>query len=450
MTAVRMRPGIRSHRRCVRATVRRVAVGLCIAAAPALHAQVPANAADSAALARQLVREGTAALRTGDTSTAHRRLVAASDAWPTQPAYLWTRAQLAAAARDTGDALAALTRYAALGMTRSIARDRFLSQLASSPRLSAIAAALDSNAAPIVRSRVRHTLSDSTLWPEGLAHDARTNRFFVASVRHRTVFVSDAQGTRPLWNGVRPDVGAVLGVQVDPDHRHLWATTAGIPQMTGYTPADSGIAALLKLRISDGAIVARWDLPPSADGHTLGDVAVSASGDVFTSDSREPVLYRLRPGRTVLEAYRSPLFRSLQGVAPAPDGAQVYVADYSHGLLRLDLATGAVTRLADAANATSLGVDGLVWFEHSLIGVQNGVAPARVVRFHFDPSGTRIVRQELLDRNSAIADEPTIGIMIGRTYVYVANSQWEKHDDAGARIAGTTLAPAVLLGLPVP
>ena len=106
-----------------------------------------------------------------------------------------------------------------------------------------------------------------------------------------------------------------------------------------------------------------------------------------------------------------------------------------------------VTRLADAASSTSLGVDGLVWYHNSLIGIQNGVAPARVVRFHLDASGTRIVRQEILDRNSDVADEPTIGVVIGSEYVYVANSQWEKHDDNGVRLTGAALISAVLLSI---
>ena len=437
--------------RTVRSSVVTACVAACAFHAHAAHAQPQplSNAADSATSARRLVSTGVAVLRTGDTASAHRSLVSATEVWPTQPAYLWTRARTAALAHDTADVVTALTRYAALGASRPLAGDPVLGSLAADPRLRIVSAALATNGAPLVRSTTHATLADSTIWPEGVTYDAGRKRYFVGSVRHRTVYVHDASGTRPLWTGVRRDVGAVLGVHIDPDGMHLWATTAGIPQMAGYTPADSAIAALLKVRIADGVIVSRWDLPLSAAGHTLGDVAVSATGDVFTSDSREPVLYRLRPGKLVLEAYRDPLFRSLQGVAPAPDGRAVYVADYSHGLLRLDLTTGAVTRLADAPSSTSLGVDGLVWYHGSLIGVQNGVTPPRIVRFRLDAAGSRIVEQEVLDRNTGVADEPTIGVIVGQRYVYVANSQWDKHDDDGTRVPGTALAPALLLAIPL-
>ena len=432
--------------------VRTVFAGACTAlllVATPSHAQPHPRAADEAAQARRLVSAGLAALRAGDTVGAHRNLVKATELWPTQPAYQWTRAQLAAAAGDTAAAAEGVTNFAALGASRSLTSDPFLAKMATNAQFGPALIALLANAEPRVRSSVRATLADSTLWPEGVAWDARGDRFFVGSVRHRMVYVHDARGTRALWAASRADIGAILGVALDPDGVHLWATTSGLPQMNGYVDADSGIAALLKFRITDGTIVQRWDLPPSAAGHTLGDVTVTPMGDVFMTDSREPVLYRLRRGRAVMEAYRDPEFRSLQGVAPAPDGQHVYVADYSHGLLRVDLATNAVIRLSDARSSTSLGVDGLVWFEGSLIGVQNGITPPRIVRFHLDESGTSITRQEVLDRNTAIADEPTIGVIAGRSYVYVANSQWDKHDDHGKRVPGSVLAPTVLLSVPL-
>jgi hypothetical protein len=82
--------------------------------------------------------------------------------------------------------------------------------------------------------------------------------------------------------------------------------------------------------------------------------------------------------------------------------------------------------------------------------VQNGVSPARIVRFMLDPSGTRFTRADVLDQNFAVADEPTIGTIAGREFVYVANSQWDKHDHQGNPIAGKSLTRPQLLALPLP
>ena len=215
----------------------------------------------------------------------------------------------------------------------------------------------------------------------------------------------------------------------------------------GDIGGNAAIAALVRVRIADGVVERRWDLSPVPGGHVLGDLAIGPAGDVFMTDSNEPVLYRLRPGADTLERLTSRLFRSLQGIAPAPVGRRLYVADYSHGLLLVDLATSAVLRLPDAPNSTSLGCDGIAWHRGSIVAVQNGVAPARVMRYVLDAAGRRIVRANILDRNVPIADEPTIGAVFGNEFIYVANSQWEKYGDDGKRRAAIPLSAPVLLSV---
>jgi hypothetical protein len=79
--------------------------------------------------------------------------------------------------------------------------------------------------------------------------------------------------------------------------------------------------------------------------------------------------------------------------------------------------------------------------------VQNGIAPSRIVRVRLAP-GPRITGLEVLDRNPAVADEPTMGVVAGDNFVYVANSQWEKYDEAGARRLDRELTAPTLLSVP--
>ena len=419
------------------------------ATSQATNAAVDSATVGRAAWQRARARAG-AALRGNDLVAARKEIDRAAQAWPTQIAYLQARALLAARVRDTAAMLDALGRIADLGLGIDIAGDTTYRPFDALPAFASVARRHAENLAPMVRSTVVATLQDSTTWPEGIDADTRTGKVYVGSIRHHTIVERLTDGSeRELISRRDPLVGGILGVHVDTTHGVVWATTAGIPQMEGYAPADSGIAGLLRVRISDGAIERRWMLPPSARGHTLGDVTQARDGTVYTSDSRDPVLYRLRPGVDTLEAIRHPLFRNLQGMAPTPDGSVVYVADYSHGLLRVDTRTGWVSRLPDAPNSTSLGCDGIVWYRGSIIAVQNGVYPARIMRFVLDDRGTRIVRAELLDRNSAVADEPTIGAIVGSSFVYVANSQWDKHDDAGVPRPGVARTRPVLLSVPL-
>jgi len=417
-----------------------------------LHAQTMTGVApvDSARVARAAWARAATALGDGNYSIARKEVDYAASAWPTQPAYLWGRAVAALLTHDTAAVLSSLDAYAALGLGRDVHSDPRFSPLISQSRFAAVVARLDSNRAPIARSHVVATLPDSTFWPEGVDYDPRSRRYYIGSVRHRTIAeVVNGKVTRELWPRAQAGIGAVLGVRVDTLRGVLWATLAGVPQMEGFTPADSSIASIVRVRVADGAIERRWDLSPSPRGHALGDVVLGPTGDVFVTDSNDPVLYRIRRGSDTLEAIRHPLFRSPQGMAAPPNASVLYVADYAHGLLRVDLATNAVTRLDDAPSSTSLGCDGLVWYDGAIIAVQNGVAPARIMRFVLDRTATRIERAELLDRNTRIADEPTIGTIAGGEFVYVANSQWEKFTESGARVPARRLTAPVLLGVPL-
>ena len=405
---------------------------------------------DSAAVARTAYARASAALRVNDLPAARREITRAATAWPTQPTYAWGRVVVALRMNDTAAVRDALTRYADLGLGRNLTADTTLARLSVLPAFREVAARHAAQLAPLTRGRTVAVLPDSTFFPEGMDVDPRTGFTYVTSIRHRTIAELTPRGdyVRELLPRGGVGHGAILAVRVDSQRGVLWATMSGIPQAAGYTPADSGIHALLRITLPAGEIDGRWDVPAAAAGHTLGDVAIGPLGDVFMTDSRDPVLYRLPADGGGLQPIRHSLFRSLQGVAPAPGARAVFVADYSHGLLKVDVMSGEVIRLADAPRSTSLGCDGISWHDGALIAVQSGVFPPRVMRFELDSAWTRIVRADVLDRNLPVADEPTIGTVVGDEFIYVANSQWEKYNDNGERLRGTTLKRPVLISVP--
>jgi len=440
-------------RRAVRPTVLAAALGV---AACRLGAQgdgrptSTAPQADSAAQARAAYRRAVGAYRQRDIATARQEMRRAAELWPTQQVYIEGAASLAAVARDTADAARWINRLAELGIGSAVAGDTGYRALVGAKVFDDAATRLAAATAPVARSAVRLTLADTVLHPEGVAYDARSGRWFVGSVRQRRVVAVSRDGMVRDFVGPAADgIAGVFGMAVDSVRRTLWVATTALPRMEGFVATDSGRVGVFGYDLDSGRLRrAVWAPRDSSTAHTFGDVTVAANGDVYVSDSQAPWLLRLPNGGDSLVRFLShPLFRSLQGMAITADGAAVYVADYSHGLLRVDLATRSVVALRVAANVTALGVDGLYVHRGALIGVQNGITPARLVRFCLDADGRGIRRAELLDRNPALADEPTLGTIVGDSAFYVATSQWDKFDDAGRRAAGTTLRPASVLGV---
>lgn len=402
---------------------------------------------DSAAAARAAWTDAVRASRANDPVAALRALDRATAAWPTQPAYHWSRAVVAARLQDTATTIAALAQYASFGLGRDLSDSSF-AFLKTHSAFAAIERRHEANRAPMPRSRVVARLADSTLWPEGMDVNPRTGVVYVTSIRHRTIVAVTHDGReRDLIPRHTAGFGAFMGVRVDARRGILWATHAGLRQMQGWTPVDSG-AELVALRLRDGTMLRRIPLNP-AERHIPGDLAIAPNGDVLVTDSEQPAIHLLRAGQDTFERIRHPLFRSLQGIAVTATGDVAYVADYSHGLLRLDLATLTVARVEAPSNVTTLGIDGIALLGNSIIGIQNGVTPPRVVRFRLDASGTQILSADVIDRNTALADEPTIGAIAGNDFLYIGNSQWEKYDAEGTRRPSAALTRPAILGVPL-
>ncbi len=352
---------------------------------------------------------------------------------------------------DTAGAFAMLRRFARLGYTADVMADSDLAPLRSLPPFEAIRRTLARNAEPVMRSQAAFTLPERDLLTEGIAYDPGTGAFFVGSVHHRKIFRIDRTGrVAEFVASARDGLWAPLGMRADSARGVLWVATTAVRQMAGFDTADAGRSGLFAFDLTTGALRARYLLPKDGAPHALGDVTLSRGGDVYASDSRAPVIYRVRAGADSVEQFlTSPLLLSAQGMALDRDERAMYVADYARGILRVDLASREIQLLPTADGVLALGIDGLYDVGGDLVGVQNGVTPYRVVRLHLGGDGRRIVSAEVLERARPDYAEPTLGVVVGRTLYYVANSQWERFREDGTIDAPEALRNPLVLRLPL-
>ncbi len=291
------------------------------------------------------------------------------------------------------------------------------------PACRAALSAIERNREPKATSTVAFKLAAPRLVPEGLAYDAASDSFFVSSVRQRSILRVDRSRRPQPFADRRAGLWAALGLAVDAPRRRLWVATAAMPEMADALPADEGRSALVALDLATGRAVARYELPAGRP-HVLGDVIVGPTGDVFTTDSTSPALYRLPAGGRALEpiAAGEP-FVSLQGLALSADGQRLFVADYAKGIFAVELDSRRVRLLDAPRTAGILGIDGLYRAGESLIGVQNGTAPPRLLRLRVE--GDRITSVEVVDAGHPAAPDPTLGVVVGNRFFYIGNSQWE-------------------------
>jgi hypothetical protein len=89
----------------------------------------------------------------------------------------------------------------------------------------------------------------------------------------------------------------------------------------------------------------------------------------------------------------------------------------------------------------------MVFRAGSLIAIQNGITPHRVVRFDLNPALDRVLGAKILEMNNALFDEPTLGTLTEKGFFYVANSQWSRFEKDGRIFPSNRLAEPVILKL---
>jgi hypothetical protein len=242
----------------------------------------------------------------------------------------------------------------------------------------------------------------------------------------------------------------VLGIDADPRRGALWATTAGMPEARDLAVNDSGSSAVMRYDLKSGALQMRYDMPDDSSDHVLGDMAVSRGGDVYVSDAITGAFYTIRAERDSLTMLVRPgTLASPQQPVATPDGKRIFVADYIRGIAIVDRATGKVSWLANDAHAALNGTDGLTIVGHSLIAIQNGVSPQRVIRLDLDNAMTKIVRWSTLAANLPQLKEPTHGVQVGGKFYFIATSGWDRFDPDGTITKGAVLERPVVMVLDI-
>ncbi len=396
---------------------------------------------EAAAASRKVFADAAKARERGDTDEYLRLMREVMQLRPDQPGAQYRMAGALARKDQADEAIGMLKRIAAQGLYFRLEGDPDFANIRDVLAAAGVSDAFAENLKPKIASEVAFRLADKDMLPEGIAHDPKTNTFFIASVHQRRIIARATNGTEMTFGKGRDDgLWSVLALRVDAERRHLWATTAAIEQTKDLDPADAGRTAVIQYDLDTGKVLKRFEPPRSDKPLIFGDLVVSSSGRVIVSEAQQGGLWRISGG--TLELFIPPgKFASPQGMAFPNQGNWLYVADYSLGLLRVDIATRKVEQVKVPGEYSLLGLDGLVRFGNDLIAIQNGIRPHRVVRIALDSSG-QVSGVTILEANHPDHSEPTLGVLVGDHFHYVGNAQWDKFPKGAA--AADAVPPVIL------
>ncbi|MGW8123988.1 SMP-30/gluconolactonase/LRE family protein [Roseivirga echinicomitans] len=228
---------------------------------------------------------------------------------------------------------------------------------------------------------------------------------------------------------------AVLGMHIDPANGLLWAATAAMPEMIDYNLADKGKSLIMQIDPNSGVVIQGLEYNEAT---TIGDIAIDNHSRIWLSNSLEPTLGR---DNTDTTDYTGAFIRkqfdltngffNLQGLALNDDEKYLYLADYITGIHRIDTETDDIVKVFAPEEILLKGIDGLYYYDNTLIAIHNGVKPYRVMQYFLDDTGQHILFGRVINQGGASLGEPTLGQVKDGYFYYLANSPWTAYNDEG-------------------
>jgi hypothetical protein len=241
----------------------------------------------------------------------------------------------------------------------------------------------------------------------------------------------DGKLTDFISPGADNGLWSVYALATAPDEDALYVASTSSVYFKEFNQADFGKAGVFKFQLSTGKLLAKYLLTPDAKPRTLSSIAVGKGGAVFVADGLRNIIYRV-DGDTLKPTVANPKLTSVRGLAVSGDGRKLYFADYALGVFGVDLAAGTGFDLVyDPAKLPLGGIDGLAWYDGTLVAVQSGMAPKRVIRLRLDDDARTVSRAVILDSGKPEFTSPTVGTIDGDGFYFIANSQRAGYDSYG-------------------
>ena len=340
-----------------------------------------------------------------------------------------------ASAGQYREAMDWLARVVARNVGLDPSRDSSFAKLHNAPEFRNLVRKIRTATPPVLRSRAAFSIVEADLLPEGIAYDPRGKQFYFGSTwKHKIVRCTEAGVCQPFVAEGQDGIGKVLGLRVHPGSRTLWA--AG---------NEAGNSALFHYDLQSGKLIRKYVVSGGKTGHVFNDLAVTAQGDVFVTDTRANAVYWVSHKTDALAPFAPDMkIEFPNGIALSDDDKKIYVAGFGDGITVVDLDSRSAHPIGHPSDLCLATIDGLYFYRNSLVAIQSGVMAPRVVRYYLTQDRNGIERFEILERRNPLFDGITTGAIVGGDFYYMANTQLDKVAD-GKVTSKARLSPLTIL-----
>jgi hypothetical protein len=353
------------------------------------------------------------------------------EAEPLRPQHPRTLYNLAAALALQGrgeQALPLLQQLAELGFSYPAGTDADFASLADNPAFQAVIKRFETNLERVGRGAFVFSGGVPRFIADGLAYDRFARTFYMTSARERRILLVTPELERlSLVNTASNGLWSALGIYLEQGNNRLWVASSALPMMEGYEPEQAGRAGIFVYDSRNGNLRNRYLMPEDGVPHELTDLVVSPRGAVYVVDRAEGRLYTLDRKSGNYQALTEPgALHTPQGLSLSEDSRTLYIADSARGLFRYDLRAKSLSPLPLPATVSPYGLDGIYVYKDSLVAVRNGFLPYQVLQFRLNGKGDAVNQTRVLLSSHPDFEHPGGGLISGRHFYFIANSQWNR------------------------
>ena len=253
---------------------------------------------------------------------------------------------------------------------------------------------------------------------EGMSYDPVGKHFYFGESISKKILRYDLSG-KPAGsiNAAKDGLTSVLGSSVDIKKHHLWICGA----------TDTGTKKRMCMFLYDlktGNLISK--LPDtSGNAKLFNDIAVTSDGSAFVTDTYTKAIYKADVSENIMIKFlQSDLLSDPNGITSSHD--TLYVST-TRGIVRINTSNKEVTTLP-LQDFMIAGIDGLYYYNNSLIGIQNVLYPVTIVRYYLDNSQNKLSRARVLSSADPSFAIPTTGAIVDDNFYFMANNNIGKED----------------------
>lgn len=260
------------------------------------------------------------------------------------------------------------------------------------------------------RPAVAFELKENPAIIEGMTYDVVNKIFYFgeSTGKHLLKYSKEGQSLGYI-DAAKDGMTSVLGMTVNANN--LWVCGA-------IRQNQKEFMCVFQYSILNGKLLHKY---PDTSGRAklFNDIAVTADGSVYATDSYTSALYKIDTTAWTANLFmQSDSLKNANGITT--DGNYLYIST-SRGFAKVQPSTRKTT-LVNLRHFTIAGNDGLYYYNNSLIGIQNVLFPVIIGRYYLNANASEISKAECLAVNDPLFVIPTTGAITGNEFYFMANN----------------------------